>query len=60
MQALCVKYGIPDTQRAQCAAEFTRSDVRTALREELESAQAKREPIRWTQFRKIMIHFDGE
>ena len=58
MESLCDTYGIPDTQRAQCAAKSIKGDLRTELEKVLRDARARFGPIHWAQFRNFMIAFD--
>jgi hypothetical protein len=60
MEELCTTYGIPDVQRAQCAANFTESEVRTVIERELEDARASCTHIHWAQFTDSMAAFDRE
>jgi hypothetical protein len=58
MESLCDTYGIPDTQRPQCAAKSIKGDLRTELEKVLKDARVRFGPIHWAQFRNFMIAFD--
>lgn len=60
METLCEKYGIPDTQRAQCAVASTKRELRTELQCVLQHARAESGPVCWDQFKKFMVEFTGE
>jgi len=54
MESLCDTYGIPDTQRPQCAVNFIKGELRT----ELEKLLTDSGPIHWTQFTNFMVALD--
>ena len=60
METLCDTYGIPDTQRPQCAARFARGELRTELEKVLKDAREKFGPISWVRFTAFMVAFDRE
>lgn len=60
VETLCATYGIPDIQRAQCAAQFTSSVAQTAVEKELEDARAANAHIHWAQFVNFMKAYDRE
>ena len=60
IESLCDTYGVPDTQRAQCAAIFVKGELRTELRNVLERARVTFGPVHWNQFKTFMIAFDGK
>lgn len=57
---LCDSYGIPDLQRAQCAARFVKSGLRTELENVLKDARVRFGAVHWAQFQNFMIAFDRE
>ena len=57
---LCDTYGIPDTQRAQCAVKFIKIELRTELENVLRDARARFGSVRWAQFTNFMVAFDRE
>ena len=60
MGTLCDTYGIPDTQRAQCAVKFIKIELRTELENVLRDARARFGSVRWAQFTNFMVAFDRE
>jgi hypothetical protein len=58
IESLCDTYGIPDTQRPQCAARFIREELRTELEPVFADARTTYGPIHWAQFRNFMTAFD--
>lgn len=56
--ALCETYGIPETQRPECATRFIKKGLRTELEKVLKDARAQFGPVRWTQFTDFMVAFD--
>ena len=58
IESLCNTYGIPDTQRPQCAARFVKRGLRPQLERALKNARAKFGPILWTQFANFMVALD--
>jgi len=58
IEVLCHTYGIPDTQRPQCAAKFVKDELRTELEDVLANARARFGPIHWAQFKIFMTAFD--
>ena len=58
VESLSDTYGIPDTQRSQCAAKFVKSELRTELENVLRDARAKFGPIHWAQFTTFMTALD--
>ena len=60
VETLCDTYGIPDTQRAQCAVKFIKSGLRTELENVLRDARARFGSVRWARFANFMVAFDRE
>ena len=60
MDSLCNVYGIPDTQRPQCAVRFINGELRTELLKVLADARARFGPVQWEQFKNFMVAFDRE
>jgi len=58
IESLCNTYGIPDTQRPQCATRFIKSELRTELENVMREARARFGPIHWAQFANFMAEFD--
>jgi len=58
VESLCDTYGIPDTQRPQCAAKFIKSELRNGLEKVLVDAREKFGPVHWAQFTNFMVEFD--
>ena len=58
IESLSDTYGIPDTQRPQCAAKFIRGDLQADLEIVLRDARARFGPIHWDRFADFMIAFD--
>ena len=58
LESLCETYGIPDTQRPQCATRFIEGGFRTELEIVLGDARTKFGHVRWPQFTEFMIAFD--
>lgn len=58
IESLCDTYGIPDTQRPQCAARFIEGALRTEFEDVLRDSRARFGPIRWAQFTNFMVAFD--
>jgi hypothetical protein len=58
IETLCDTYGIPDAQRAQCAAKFIKSELRADLESVLKDARTQFGPVHWTQFVNFMAAFD--
>ncbi|KAF9645331.1 hypothetical protein BDM02DRAFT_3120353 [Thelephora ganbajun] len=58
VESLCDTYGIPDTQRPECAAKFIKSELRTELENVLRDARTRFGPIHWAQFTNFMAEFD--
>ena len=56
--SLCDTYGIPDTQRPQCATRFIKSELRIELEQVLGDARTKFGPVRWPQFASFMVICD--
>jgi hypothetical protein len=56
----CDTYGIPDTQRAQCAVRFMKSGLRAELEDVLAKARARFGSVHWAQFTNFMVAFDRE
>ena len=60
IESLCDTYGIPDVQRAQCAAGFIKGELRTELLKALADSRAKFGPVNWGQFMSFIVAFDRE
>ena len=58
IESLSDTYGIPDTQRPQCAVKFIRAGLRAELETVLKKARASFGPIHWDRFADFMIAFD--
>ena len=58
IETLCDTYGIPDTQRPQCATRFIKSELRNELENVLRDARTQFGPVRWTQFVNFMVALD--
>ena len=58
IESLCDTYGIPDTQRPQCATRFIRSGLRTELEDVLRDARTQFGPVHWAQFVNFMVALD--
>jgi len=60
IESLCDTYGIPDTQRAQCAAKFVKDELCVKLEKVLGDARATFGPTHWDQFKIFMTEFDRD
>lgn len=60
IELLCDTYGIPDTQRPQCATAFAKGELSTELGDALARAQVAFGPVHWDPFKNFMIEFDRE
>ena len=58
LESLCDTYGIPDTQRPQCAVKFIKDGLQAELEKVLTDARAQFGPIHWVQFTNFMVAFD--
>ncbi|KAF9789702.1 hypothetical protein BJ322DRAFT_552305 [Thelephora terrestris] len=58
IESLCHMYGIPDTQRPQCATRFIRSGLRSELETVLRDARKQFGPVRWARFVTFMVELD--
>ena len=58
IESLCDTYGIPDTQRPQCATRFIRSRLRTELEDVLRDARTQFGRVHWVQFVNFMVALD--
>ena len=58
IESLCDTYGIPDTQRPQCATRFVKGELRIQLESVLEDAQTQFGPVLWAQFANFMVALD--
>ena len=58
IESLCDTYGIPDTQRPQCAVKFMKGELRTGLEDVLRNARATFGPTHWAQFTNFLTAFD--
>ena len=58
IESLCDTYGIPDTQRPQCATRFIKKELRDELENVLRDARGQFGPVRWPQFENFMVALD--
>ena len=58
LESLCDTYGIPDTQRPQCAVKFIKDGLQAKLEDVLRDARAQFGPTHWAQFIDFMVAFD--
>lgn len=58
IEQLCDTYGIPGTQRPQCATRFVKGGLRARLESVLKDARTQVGPILWAQFANFMVALD--
>ena len=58
LETLCDTYGIPDTQRPQCATAFVKDGLRAGLLEVLADARTRFGPVHWDRFKIFIVAFD--
>ncbi|KAF9789709.1 hypothetical protein BJ322DRAFT_552634 [Thelephora terrestris] len=58
IETLCDTYGVPDTQRPQCATRFIKSELRNELENVLRDSRTQFGPVHWTQFVNFMVALD--
>ena len=58
IEQLCDTYGIPGTQRPQCATRFVKGGLRARLESVLKDARTQVGPILWAQFANFMVSLD--
>lgn len=60
IELLCDAYGIPDVQRSECATCFVKDRFATELLGVLSVARETYGPLRWDQFKSLMVVIDGK
>ena len=58
IESLCDTYGIPDTQRPQCATRFIKKELRAKLENVLKGPRTRLGPVCWMQFANFMVALD--